>query len=174
MSKNIVLVGLSGSGKTTIGKILNNYTNYAFVDTDAIIEKIENRTINNIFATDGEEYFRDIEAKITKDISLKGNQIISTGGGIVLREENLKNLKKNGVIFYLKTSVEILLKRLEGDNSRPLLKTDDIKKKLENMLKIRNNLYEKADITIETDKMSAEETAKEILRIYNEESQCRN
>ncbi len=174
MNKNIVLVGLSGSGKTTIGKILNNYTNYTLIDTDAIIEEKESRTINNIFATDGEEYFRDIETQIAEEVSIEGNQIISTGGGIVLRKENLDNLKRNGIIFYLKTTVEVLLKRLEGDNSRPLLKTKDVKKKLENMFRERNSLYEEAEVIIETDKMSAEETAKEILRIYNEKCQSRN
>lgn len=170
MNKNIVLVGLSGSGKTTIGNILSRLSSYSFVDTDEIIVKQQNRSINEIFAENGEEYFRDLETQVTKEVSDKDCQIISTGGGVVLRDENLKNLKQNGVVFYLKTSVETLLKRLEGDTSRPLLKTDDVKKKLENMLKIRNGLYEKADVVIETDKMSAEETAKEILRIYNERS----
>lgn len=170
MSKNIVLVGLSGSGKTTIGNILSKYSNYLFTDTDEVIVKLQNRSINEIFAENGEEYFRDLETEVTKEVSKRGNQIISTGGGIVLREENLINLKQNGIVFYLKTSVETLIKRLDGDNSRPLLKTNDIKTKLENMLQIRGSLYEKADIIIETDKISAEETAKEILRIYNERS----
>ncbi len=170
MNKNIVLVGLSGSGKTTIGNILSRFSSYSFVDTDEIIVKQQNCSINEIFAENGEEYFRDLETQVTKEVSDKDCQIISTGGGVVLRDENLKNLKQNGVVFYLKTSVETLLKRLEGDTSRPLLKTDDVKKKLENMLEIRNSLYEKADVVFETDKMSAEETAKEILRIYNERS----
>lgn len=170
MNKNIVLVGLSGSGKTTIGNILSRFSSYSFVDTDEIIVKQQNRSINEIFADNGEEYFRDLETQVTKEVSDKDCQIISTGGGVVLRDENLKNLKQNGVVFYLKTSVETLLKRLAGDTTRPLLKTDDVKKKLEHMLKIRNSLYEKADVVIETDKMSAEETAKEILRIYNERS----
>ena len=87
-----------------------------------------------------------------------------------MKEKNLEYLKQNGVVFYLKTSVNTLLKRLEGDNTRPLLKTDDVKKKLENMLEIRGKLYEKADVTIETDELTPEETAKEILRIYNERS----
>lgn len=170
MSKNIVLVGLSGSGKTTIGMILSKKSNYMFTDTDEIIVKLQNRSINEIFAENGEEYFRDLETDVIKEVSTQGNQIISTGGGIVLRQENLTNLSRNGIVFYLKTSVDTLIKRLEGDSSRPLLKTKDIKKKLENMLNIRGNLYEKADVIIETDKMSAEETSEEILRIYNERS----
>lgn len=170
MNKNIVLVGLSGSGKSTLGNILSDLSGYALVDTDAIIVKLQNRSINNIFATNGEDFFRTLETQVSKEVSAFDKQIISTGGGIVLKEKNLEYLKQNGIVFYLKTSVNTLLKRLEGDNTRPLLKTDDVKKKLENMLEIRGKLYEKADITIETDNLSPEETAKEILRIYNERS----
>ncbi len=170
MNKNIVLVGLSGSGKSTLGNILSSLSGYALVDTDAIIVKLQNRSINNIFEKNGEEFFRTLETQVSKEISAFDKQIISTGGGIVLKEKNLEYLKQNGVVFYLKTSVNTLLKRLEGDNTRPLLKTDDVKKKLENMLEIRGKLYEKADVTIETDKLTPEETAKEILRIYNERS----
>lgn len=170
MNKNIVLVGLSGSGKSTLGDILSSLSGYALVDTDAIIVKLQNRSINNIFATNGEEFFRTLETQVSKEVSAFDKQIISTGGGIVLKEKNLEYLKQNGVVFYLKTSVNTLLKRLEGDNTRPLLKTDDVKKKLENMLEIRGKLYEKADVTIETDNLTPEETAKEILRIYNERS----
>ena len=132
--------------------------------------KLQNRSINNIFATNGEEYFRQLEMLVSKEVSQYASQIISTGGGIVLKEENLKNLKQNGLVFYLKTSINSLIKRLEGDTTRPLLKTDDVKKKLENMLEAREKLYEKADFTIETDNLSPEETAKEILRIYHERS----
>ena len=170
MNKNIVLVGLSGSGKSTLGNILSSLSGYALVDTDEIIVKLQNRSINNIFETNGEEFFRTLETQVSKEISAFDKQIISTGGGIVLKEKNLEYLKQNGIVFYLKTSVNSLLKRLEGDNTRPLLKTDDVKKKLENMLEIRGKLYEKADVTIETDKLTHEETAKEILRIYNERS----
>ena len=164
------MVGLSGSGKSTLGDILSSLSGYALVDTDAIIVKLQNRSINNIFATNGEEFFRTLETQVSKEVSAFDKQIISTGGGIVLKEKNLEYLKQNGVIFYLKTSVNTLLKRLEGDNTRPLLKTDDVKKKLENMLEIRGKLYEKADVTIETDNLTPEKTAKEILRIYNERS----
>lgn len=170
MNKNIILVGLSGSGKTTLGNILSKLSSFSFVDTDEIIVKLQNRSINNIFSTNGEEFFRTLETQVSKEVSAFDKQIISTGGGIVLKEENLKYLKQNGVVFYLKTSVNTLLTRLEGDTTRPLLKTDDVKKKLENMLENREKLYEKADVTVETDKLSPEETAREILRIYNERS----
>lgn len=172
MNKNIVLVGLSGSGKSTIGKILKEKNNYQLIDTDEKIEKMENRTINDIFAEDGEEFFRNLETKISKDLQNVNSSIISTGGGIVLRQENIGYLKTNGMIFYLKTSPEVLVKRLSGDSTRPLLKTDDVKKKLENMLEIRGKLYEKADFIIETDNLSVNETVQEIMRLYNDRSKC--
>ncbi|MGN0015039.1 MAG: shikimate kinase [Candidatus Gastranaerophilaceae bacterium] len=171
MSKNIVLVGLSGTGKTTVGKILKiKLQNFSLIDTDAIIVEEENRSINNIFAESGEDFFRNLETKAAQKASQQQNAIVSTGGGIVLREKNIDLLKQNGIIFYLKTSPEILAKRLKYDSSRPLLKTDDIKSKLENMLKVRGSLYEKADVIINTDDLSPEETANEIVRIYNERS----
>ncbi|MCR5261829.1 MAG: shikimate kinase [Candidatus Gastranaerophilales bacterium] len=171
MSKNIVLVGLSGSGKTTIGKLLQKvFADFVLIDTDEIIVKKENRSINDIFANDGETYFRKVETEVTKEVSAKENQIISTGGGIVLNKQNITELKKNGIIFYLKTSPDTLIKRLQGDTTRPLLKTDDIKAKLVSMLEIRGKLYEKADFTTETDNLSEDETVKEITRIYNERS----
>lgn len=171
LSKNIVLVGLSGTGKTTIGKLLKSkLNNYFFVDTDEMIVESENRSINDIFAENGEDFFRELETEAAKKVSQEQNTIISTGGGIVLREKNIIFLKQNGIIFYLKTTPEILTKRLQGDSSRPLLKTEDVKLKLENMLKIRGSLYEKADVTIDTDNLTPEQTVNEIVRIYNERS----
>ncbi len=164
-----MLVGLSGTGKTTIGHLLkSNFSSYEFVDTDELIVKQENRSINEIFETDGENKFRDLETAVTKEISKKNDQIISTGGGIILREENINALRQNGIIFYLKTSPDVIIKRLEGDDSRPLLKTKDIKNKLYSMLKVRENLYKKADFTIVTDDLTQKQVADEIERIYYE------
>ncbi len=170
-NKNIVLVGLSGSGKSTIGKVLSDiFKSYIFIDTDDMIVKRERRSINDIFDTNGEKYFRKIESIIVKDIASQYNQIISTGGGVVLDINNLKKLKKNGLIFYLKVSPEVLAKRLEGDSSRPLLKTDDLRLKLEKMLDERSKFYEKADFIIYSDKLNIEQTVSQIVRIYNERS----
>lgn len=171
MSKNIVLVGLSGSGKTTIGKLLQKkFPDYKFIDTDEIIVKKENRSINEIFATNGEQYFRNIENVVAKEAAESENQIISTGGGIVLNEQNIIELRKKGIIFYLKTSPDTLVQRLKGDSSRPLLKTSDIKAKFESMLQVRGELYEKADFIINNDTLSETSAVQEISRIYNEKS----
>lgn len=164
---NIVLVGLSGSGKTTIGKLLEKYlSEMKFVDTDEIIVKRENRSINDIFATDGEQKFREIEKNVVNEVSEKNNLIISTGGGVVLNKENMLNLKKNGLIFYLRTSPEVIAERLKNDDTRPLLKVDDLKEKLYKMLEVRGCLYETADITINTDELSPEKAAETVIKEY--------
>lgn len=173
MSKNIVLVGLSGSGKSTIGNALAGILkDYSFVDTDDLVVRLQNRSINNIFALQGEEYFRNLETQVVEKVSQYENQVISTGGGIVLRENNLHILKKRGTIFYLKTSVNCLISRLDGDTTRPLLKTSDIRVKLENMLKDRALQYEKADFIINTDDKKPLDIAEEILRVLNDRSKC--
>lgn len=169
MSKNIVLTGLSGSGKTTIGNLLQKkFPDFSFIDTDAMIVQEQGRSINEIFKVDGEEFFRDLETKETEKLSEQSDLIISTGGGIVLREENVLNLKKNGLVFYLKVSPEVLANRLEGKTDRPLLNVSDMLEKLKSMLAKRSVYYEKADVVIETDEMSENDTVEEIARIYNE------
>ena len=169
MSKNIVLTGLSGSGKTTIGNLLQKkFPDFYFIDTDAMIVQKQGRSINEIFKVDGEEFFRNLETKETEKLSEQSDLIISTGGGIVLREENVLNLKKNGLVFYLKVSPEVLANRLEGKTDRPLLNVSDMLEKLKSMLAKRSVYYEKADVVIETDEMSENDTVEEIARIYNE------
>ena len=137
-----------------------------FVDTDEIIVKRENRSINDIFATDGEQKFREIEKNVVNEVSEKNNLIISTGGGVVLNKENMLNLKKNGLIFYLRTSPEVIAERLKNDDTRPLLKVDDLKEKLYKMLEVRGCLYETADITINTDELSPEKAAETVIKEY--------
>ena len=171
MSKNIVLVGLSGSGKTTVGKALKEkFPIFSLIDTDEIIVQREKRTINDIFAVEGEKYFRELESQIAKEVSETENQIISTGGGIVLNLQNIKELQKSGIIFYLQTSPDTIVKRLQGDSTRPLLNTDDIKSKLVSMLKKREKLYKNADVTINTDNCKIDSVVEEIARAYNERS----
>lgn len=173
---NIVLVGLSGSGKTTVGNLLQKYLpEFSFVDTDEIIVKQEKRSINDIFANDGEATFREIEKTVVEKVSKENNLIISTGGGVVLNNTNTDNLKKNGIVFYLKTSPEIIAKRLKEDNTRPLLKADDVTGKLNKMLDVRGKLYEKADFTVNTDFLSPEQAAEFIVKEYkNAESKRKN
>lgn len=158
---NIVLCGMMGCGKTTVAAELGKY-GYTVVDTDAlIVERYGN--INDIFAEHGEEYFRDIESLITAEVAKKhGNAVISLGGGCVLRQENVKNLKAGGKIFYLRAKAETLIKRLKGDTTRPLLK-GGLEERVRSILAVRSGIYEGvADFIIDTDELSPAEIAMKI------------
>lgn len=159
---NVVLVGMSGSGKTTVAYALSKLTGMERIDCDEQIERKFGQ-ISEIFEERGEEYFRDIEANVVKDCSFKQSAIISTGGGCFLKQENANLLKQNGKIVYLRTSIEELEKRLKGDKARPLL-AGDLKSKLKEMLAVREPIYSaNADLIIDTDGLSPEEVAKLIL-----------
>lgn len=143
--KNIVLIGMSGCGKTTIGKMLSKELSMDFLDTDELVEKEDGRKIKDIFKEDGEGYFRQLESESAKKASKCRNTVISTGGGMILKEENMNYLKENSVTVYLKRSIESIKQTMDASN-RPLL--SDGLKKLYDMEKQRAVLYEKyADFT---------------------------
>lgn len=119
MKTNIVLIGLTGCGKSTIGKKLSSILNMPFFDTDKYIEE-HYGSIESLFKK-GEEHFRDIESEAVEIISKRSNAIISTGGGVVLRRENMEALKNNGIVFYLVRPLEEIIRTLDT-GTRPLLK----------------------------------------------------
>ena len=146
--KNIILTGFMASGKTTIGAELAKMMGFSFADTDAMIEKAQGRTIKEIFASDGEEYFRCLETQTAERTASMNGAVISTGGGMVLRTENMEHLRKNGVIFYLDTDIEVILARLRNAAaSRPLasgVSEEDIRARFE----ARRSFYENCDFRI--------------------------
>lgn len=165
---NIALIGMMGSGKTTVGNLLKEeLNNFTFIDTDTKIIEKENKSINEIFSMYGEEYFRNIETEILKNILNNDNQIISTGGGIIKSEENIKLLKENATVIYLKASAEKLYERVKNNKERPLLNTENMLKKIKQLLNERENNYNKADYTINTDNKSPKEITNEIIGIIN-------
>lgn len=141
MNKNIVLIGFMGSGKTSIGKRLSIRLKREFIDMDDFIEKKEGMTINEIFATKGEAYFRELEAEICRRYSQPKGKIIATGGGVIKNPENIKNLKTGGIIYYLKSSAEKIADNLKNDNSRPLLNVKDKKAKIKELMAEREATY---------------------------------
>lgn len=119
--KNVILTGFMGCGKTTVGIRLSYRLRRAMEDTDKLIEKEERRTISEIFRTDGEEYFRELETKCLKKlIRTSKNMIISVGGGLPLREENRALLKELGTVIYLRANAETIYERTKHDTSRPI------------------------------------------------------
>lgn len=159
---NIILAGMPGSGKSSVGEALARALGYGFADTDKIITERYGE-ITKIFAERGEKYFRELESEAVEEVCRLSNVVVATGGGCLLNEKNLKCLKSCGKIIYLKTSVKELLKRLEGDLTRPLLK-GDVGGNLKRIYRARKEIYERAaDITVITDGKTSDETVKEIL-----------
>lgn len=144
---NLYLIGMMGSGKTTIGRLLAMQLKYKFIDTDVIIEKLTQKSISQIFAESGEAAFRDIETQVLGRVAAETRTAIATGGGIVLQRQNWSYLH-HGVIVWLDVSVEQLLKRLKGNTSRPLLQDPDPQQKLQQLLEQRQPLYASADVRV--------------------------
>lgn len=147
---SIFLVGMMGSGKTTAGQILARHIGYRFFDTDVLIERVAGETIAEIFQNSGEETFREIETRILAELSSLTKSVIATGGGIVLQRENWSYLR-HGLIIWLDAPIEVLVQRLQGDSSRPLLRETDLESKLTLLLEQRRSLYSEADLRIAID-----------------------
>ena len=162
---NVVLCGMMGVGKSTVGVKVAELMNRLWLDTDTAISD-RYGSINDIFEYYGEAHFRSLESELTRELSEKEDLVISTGGGLVLKHENAELLKKKGKIFFLKASLDTLLTRVQGDDTRPLLKNVNTKEKLEQLILERTHRYEHvADYKIETDGKSAEEVAREIVAL---------
>lgn len=160
---NVVLVGLMGAGKSTVGRELASYLGFSFIDTDDELERRMGVTIPVIFDVEGENGFRLRETKVIADMPDQKNSVISTGGGVVLKSENREYLKRAGKIVYLSASADVLYDRTKNSKKRPLLQKTDIKKTIEQLLTEREELYRNvADITIESGKWSPKEMAKKI------------
>ncbi|UCG78145.1 MAG: shikimate kinase [Nitrospirota bacterium] len=161
--KNIVLTGFMGAGKTSVARELSSRLGMKIVDMDDEIEKEQGMTINDIFARFGEERFRELESEMAKKVSGLSGAVISTGGGIVLRKENITHLRTNGHVVCLMVSPEAVLKRTSGSDVRPLLNVNDPLGKIKELLDHRMPFYKNADIIIETDDRSPRQVADEII-----------
>jgi shikimate dehydrogenase len=153
--ENIVLTGMPGSGKSTVGKLIK-LDGYSFFDTDAEVEKKCGCTIKELIKSKGEKYFRDLESEVIREVSSEGCRIISTGGGAVLRQENVRSLKRNGKIFFLNAE----LSRLRATEDRPLSDTED---KLAKLYAERIDIYKKTADTVVPDMDTPEAEAEYIL-----------
>ena len=166
---NVILIGFMGSGKTTVGLKLSYRLRRPVIDTDKEIERDEKRSITDIFATDGETYFRDKEtAYLRKLLKSASTQIISVGGGLPLREENRALLHELGQVFYLKASAQTIYERLKHDTTRPLLQGEDPQSKIMTLLGERDAYYkDAADVIVDVDGKDFEQILLEIERQVN-------
>jgi len=161
---NVVITGFMCSGKTSIGKKLAEKLNFDFLDTDDLIENKVGMRITEIFEKYGEPYFRELETQIIKEVSEKDKLVISTGGGVVLREENVNNLRKNGVIINLVAKPETIYERLKKQPGiRPLLNKPNPLEEIKKLLECREIYYKNCDFRVETDNLSVEEIVEKIL-----------
>lgn len=164
---NIVLTGFMGTGKTAVGKLLASRLAWQFVDVDAEIEKLVGIKISDIFANKGEPYFRNAETKAIKLVSLLDKAVIATGGGAVLRLENLRALECTSQIVCLCATPETIYNRLKSDTTRPLLQVFDPKKKIEGLLASRADCYARCTFAINTDNKTIEAIVDEIITRAN-------
>ena len=163
---NIVLMGFMGAGKTTIGKELAKALGYEFIDTDERIEKEQGRKISDIFSKDGEAVFRDMETDLLKRLqNSEGKFILSIGGGMPVREENRRLLRRLGTVVYLKTSKEEIIRRVSGAADRPLLQGGTLEEKVTSLMNAREQIYmETACVEVVTDQKTPEKIVEELLK----------
>ncbi|OUL36400.1 shikimate kinase [Nostoc sp. T09] len=155
---NLYLIGMMGSGKTTVGRLLAKHLGYGFVDTDDVIVQAARKSINQLFAESGEAVFRQLESDVLAQVCAFTKLTIATGGGIVMRQENWSYLH-HGLIVWLDAPVQLLYSRLQEDSTRPLLQDVDPQGKLRSLLEQRQRLYSQADLHIT---ISAGETPEQI------------
>lgn len=164
--KNIILIGFMGTGKTSVGKELAKSKNIDFIDMDLEIEKLENKTINQIFKEHGELYFRKKEEELFKNICNLENTIISTGGGIIENKNNIKLLENTNNVIWLDGNVNTIINNIQNEiNNRPKLKDlKDLKTYIEELLKQRYDRYRKcSNIKIDIDNKNISQVVSEIL-----------
>jgi len=155
-SGNLILVGMMGSGKTTMGRTLARHLGKTFVDSDEEVQKRTGVTIPHIFDIEGEAGFRQRESTVIHDLIGRDNMVLATGGGAVLAEQNRIIFQHNGIVIYLKASVHDLWQRTKHDRNRPLLQTADPHAKLTELHQQRDPLYQQvADIVIQSGRQSA-------------------
>jgi len=162
MFKNIILTGFMGVGKTSVGTRLANDVGYTFVDTDALIEVDQKTSITEIFVKSGEPYFRDVETRIIREVMDREKQVVSTGGGAVIRDENRAAFRKAGYVVCLTARPEVIFERIKHETHRPLLKTPEPLTKIKDLLDSRANFYTQADAVIDTSEKSVDEVISEI------------
>lgn len=176
---NIYLVGFMGTGKTSVGRQLakeknrlqsrgsasNSRSQWHFVDLDEHIELSQQRRIVDIFAKDGEPYFRKIEKKALKEVASQKEFVVACGGGIVLDKDNIKLMKKSGILVCLSASPKEILKRVSASAFRPLLNVANPRKRIELLLKMRAPYYMQADKIIDTSCLSIKEVVEKLSKI---------
>lgn len=162
---NIYLVGFMGTGKTSVGRLLAKEKGWNFIDLDELIELKQQRRIVDIFAKEGEPYFRKIEKKLLKQVSTQKKFVVACGGGVVLDKDNIKVMKKTGALICLCANCEEILKRVSSSTHRPILNVAKPRERIELLLKMRAPYYMQADKMIDTSGLSVKQVVAKISKI---------
>jgi len=166
--RNIALLGFMGTGKTTVGQLLATQFSMTFVDMDRIIEEKAGKPVSRIFEEDGEPHFRALERALVMELSAKQDLVIGAGGGVVLNPANVSDLSRSGLVICLTAAPEEILKRLSGDNKRPLLEGGEKAAKILKLLESRRALYESIPRRVDTTHLTPVEVAEEVTALLRE------
>ena len=167
-SRNLVLVGFMGTGKSAVGRRVAALAAAPFLDMDAELERRAGKSIARIFAEDGEPAFRDQEARLAEEWGRKQGAVISCGGGVVLREANLRALGANGLLVCLTARPEAILERTGRSKDRPLLATEDREKKVRELLAARAEAYGRIPNRVDTSDLTPQEVARRVLALWDD------
>ena len=166
MKKNLVLTGMMGVGKSTVGRKLAKKLKFKFSDIDRIIEKKEKATIREIFKNKKENYFRKIEKEITLEELKKTNLVIALGGGAYMNKTIRKEVKNSAISFFLDLNLNALLSRLNNVKKRPLLMKDSLKENINKIYSERKKIYNESAFKIKCDSMKIDEIVNKIIKLY--------
>lgn len=170
-SKNIVLIGFMGTGKSTVGKILARRSGRTWVDIDLRVEEAKKMKVADIFEKEGEASFRSLEKDMIRQVARTANQVITTGGGAVLDADNLRALQNNGFLIALAATPETIYQRVKDSRHRPLLKGGDLMSELRRLMALRQPFYAKADRTFHTDGKTPSQVAAAIADVLEKEEE---
>jgi shikimate kinase len=163
-SRNLILVGLMGAGKSSVGRIVATQLGIPFIDSDAEIERVSRMSISELFNAYGEDEFRALEGRVMKRLLKGGPRVVSTGGGAFINDRTRRHIKKGGVSVWLKAELDVLWERVNKRDTRPLLKTENPKQTLENLMNARYPIYEQADLTVISRDVRKEQMSDEVLK----------
>lgn len=166
MRKNIYLVGFMGTGKSTIGRELAKVTGRAFIDMDHEIEKRLDMTVNKIFETFGEDFFRNKEKELAFELIEKSNYVVSTGGGTIMNEEIYDAFRRSGLMICLTTDKNELLERLARTSKRPQLQSDSLENKVEELLRERSIVFDSVPIKVNTSNRTPMEIVGKLVKLF--------